>query len=123
MKMRAGFQFHGRNPSETPAVAAAISGPTSEDSSVPLRTALKLKMKNAIDASPTNPAAKPSSPSMKLTALVMPITHTTVAMGATSRVSTTNSLVNGTRRYSNATPTKNDHRAGEDLARKLGWRR
>src|SRR5439155_23704621 len=83
----ASFQFHGRNPSETPAVAAAISGPTFEDSSVPLRTALKLKMKNAIDASATNPAAKPSISSTKLTALAMPITHTTASIAATARIS------------------------------------
>src|SRR5207244_4001873 len=68
MKILAGFQFHGRKPNDTPAVAAAMSGPTFDGSMMPLRNEPKLKMKKATDAKPTMPAANPSRPSMALTA-------------------------------------------------------
>jgi len=123
MKILAGFQFQGKNPSATPAVAAAMSGPTLEGSMMPLRIEKKLKMKKAIEASPTTLAARPSRPSMALTALLMPNTQMTVAMGATSRVRMMNSLVNGTRRVEQGDAEEHQHRAGEDLPGDLGGRR
>ena len=84
MKMRAGLKLWGRKPTHMPRVMTASSGPMLGGSRRPASLSCWLYRKNVPDAMATMPAARPSSPSMRLTALAIRSSQITVTSGTQS---------------------------------------
>ena len=97
MKMLAGLKLNGRKPTQMPAVTTASSGPTLEGSITPTSSSRQPYRKNEPAPIATIPAARPSSPSIRFTALAIPTTHRTVISADMSGGSTVNPR-NGTRK-------------------------
>ena len=87
MKIFAGWKFHGRKPTHTPAVTAASSA-ASEASPNGLGERV-IYRKNAPAAIATIPAARPSSPSTRFTAFTNATTHRIVISTLMSEPSST----------------------------------
>lgn len=89
MKIRAGWKLKGRKPRHSP---SAITATRIEGLSKPSRPAVNSLWSystNAPEAMAMMPAARPSSPSMRLTAVVIAKTHSTTSSGFQSAESTT----------------------------------
>src|SRR3954463_1647259 len=103
MKMRAGWKLYGRNPRQMPSAITASSGPMLPGASTPASSSRSPYAKKQPAAIAVTPAARPSRPSMRLMALAMPTTHTTVMNAERSGVSE-NTPRNGTRKKIVLTP-------------------
>ena len=82
---------------QMPAVITASSGPTFAGSMTPTSSSRQPYRKNDPAAMATMPAARPSNPSIRLTALAIPTTHSTVMSADMSGGSTVKPR-NGTRK-------------------------
>ena len=103
MKMRARWKFWGRKPTATPLAMMATSGPMLLGSSTSSSVSLTEYAKKASPAMATMPAASPSRPSIRLMALTMATSHSTVTTKAKSWDKMTASST-GRRRLSTVTP-------------------
>src|SRR5438067_8204195 len=105
MKSRAGWKFHGRNPTATPAV---IAHSTAEVDTGPVRAGgdAYTQTKNETAALATMPAASPSSPSIRFTAFTRISTQITVSGTARSDPTITIPCPNGNQKKSSSTPNR-----------------
>ncbi len=89
MMMRAGLKLCGRKPAQIPTVAAHTSGAMLDPSSRPALKRRSAYKKIAEPTMSTMPAARPSRPSIKLIALAINTTTSTVTSAARSGDNTT----------------------------------
>ena len=103
MKMRARWKFWGRKPTATPLAMIATSGPMLLGNSTSSSVSLTEYTKNVSPAMATMPAARPSKPSIRLMALAMATSQSTVTTKAKSwdRISASST---GSLRFSTVTP-------------------
>ena len=124
MMIRAGLKLCGRNPAQIPTVTAHTSGAMFDPSSSPALNNRSAYRKIAAPAMSTIPAARPSSPSMRLIALAITTTVSTVTSGG--EVGREHDVLVARERHAEVQQRDAEHRqhaAAQDLARDLRGRR